>query len=248
MGYMHRIKEWMEACVGLHIYRSTLPWGTDLHVDLKRSGLWPEKTVIFDVGAHLGQTAVAFLKHNPAALIHCFEPAPANYSRLQKALSAWRTTISWKLALSSRAGTALLHLKEASSTHSLVNSSGSREAEEVEVQTLDAFCNLHDIDKIHFLKIDTEGADLEVLKGGEKMLAQNKIDFIQVETSTRKDVEGFIPFDEVEIFMGSHGYELFGFYDQQPCWSGRQSLLYLNAVYVRVSLIAGLPVGGSGQD
>jgi FkbM family methyltransferase len=248
MGYMHRIKEWVEARMGVHIYRSTLPWGSDLHADLRGSGLWPEQTVVFDVGAHLGQTAVAFLKNNPAALIHCFEPAPANYTHLQKVLFEWKNTALWKLALSSRAGTALLHLKEASSTHSLVNSNGSKEAEEVEVQTLDAFCNLHDIDKIHFLKIDTEGADLEVLKGAEEMLGQNKIDFIQVETSTRKDVDGFIPFHEVEIFMGGHGYELFGFYDQQPCWSGRQSLLYLNAVYVRVSLIASRPVDGSSQD
>lgn len=243
MGYLHRIKGWVETCMGLYIYRSTLPWGSDLHADLRRSGLWPEQAVVFDVGAHLGQTAFTFLKRNPAALIHCFEPAPANYTYLQSAMVAWKNTTLWKLALSSRAGTALLHLKEVSSTHSLVNSNGSKEVEKVEVQTVDAFCYLHDIDKIHFLKIDTEGADLEVLKGAEEMLGQSKIDFIQVETSTRKDVESFISFHEVEMFMGQHGYELFGFYDQQPCWSGRQSLLYLNAVYVRLSLIAGRPVG-----
>lgn len=54
---------------------------------------------------------------------------------------------------------------------------------------------------------------------------------------------GFVSFDEVEKYMASPNHELFGLYDQQQCWSGRQALLYLNAVYVRMSLIAGLPVG-----
>lgn len=229
--------------MGLHIYKTTLPWGANLHYDLARSGLWSGKGVIFDVGAHSGQTALDFLKHNPASLIHCFEPAPVNYSRLQQALAACRNVTAWKLALSSHEGTASLHIKEASTTHSLVNAHGSKESEEVEVQTLDAFCNRHFIEQIHFLKIDTEGADLEVLKGAERMLVENKVDFIQVETSTRNDTAGFVLFAEVEQFMADHAYELFAIYDQQPCWSGRQSLLYMNAVYVRASLISGLPVG-----
>lgn len=54
---------------------------------------------------------------------------------------------------------------------------------------------------------------------------------------------GLASFDEAEKYMAFHNNELFGLYDQQQCWSGRQALLYLNAVYVRMSLIAGLRVG-----
>lgn len=38
MGYIHHLKEWVEQIAGLHIYRTTLPFGADLHHDLSLTG------------------------------------------------------------------------------------------------------------------------------------------------------------------------------------------------------------------
>ena len=40
----------------------------------------------------------------------------------------------------------------------------------VAVETVDSFCTSENIDKIIFLKFDTEGSDMKVFKGAEEML------------------------------------------------------------------------------
>lgn len=243
MAFLHQIKSWIESVTGLRIYRSTLPHGADLVSDLRKTALWPERPVIFDIGAHLGQTTLAFLKSSPGAEIHCFEPASLNYQCLCQVLEGYSLVHLWQMAFADAPGRLKLHLKPHSTTHSLVNVRGSTDSEVVEVDTLDGFCEKRGVGKIHFCKIDTEGADLAVLRGGVRMFQRRLIDFVQVETSTRKDVDIFSPFQQVNDYLTGLGYELFGFYEQQPCWTGRQSLLYFNAVYISPDVLADrLPV------
>jgi FkbM family methyltransferase len=237
MSFLHSLKRLVESIFGLHIYRSTMPHGVDLIYDIRRMGLWPERPLIFDVGAHVGQTALSLLEDLPAAEIHCFEPASSNYQKLQKAVADHGSVHAWQMAFADEPGQLQLHLKPHSTTHSLVNKGGATETELVQVETLDAFCERNRIGKVHYCKIDTEGADLVVLQGAKTLLQRRAIDFVQVETSTRKDVDVFSPFHHVDDYLISMGYELFGFYEQQPCWTGRQSLLYFNAVYISPALL-----------
>jgi hypothetical protein len=51
----------------------------------------------------------------------------------------------------------------------------------ITVTTLDSFCEEHAIPRIDLLKIDTEGYELDVLKGARKMLERNHIGLIQFE-------------------------------------------------------------------
>lgn len=126
-----------------------------------------------------------------------------------------------------------------------MNSLAPREAaigaEAVPTATLDSFCAEHGIGDVQFCKVDTEGFDLEVLRGAAGMLEQQRIDFVQVETSFRRDTQYFSPIWEIDRLMTDKRYELFGLYEQQPCWTGRSSLLFANAVYVRTTLIDDRP-------
>lgn len=241
MALIHQIKDWVESITGLRIYRSTLPHGTELVSDIRKVGLWPKSPLVFDIGAHIGQVAVGILKTSPDAVIHCFEPSSKNHQHLCQAVAGHRSIHTWQMAFADVPGQLTLHLKAHSTTHSLVNVKGSVEGEQVQVDTLDAFCAREGIAKIHFCKIDTEGADFAVLKGAGNLLQERKIDFLQVETSTRKDVDVFSPFHQINDYLTALGYELFGFYEQQPCWTGRKSLLYFNAVYISPALLSNCP-------
>jgi len=57
----------------------------------------------------------------------------------------------------------------------------------VKTQTIDTFCENNKIDKIDILKIDTEGNELNVLRGSEKLLSKNNIKIIYVEIIESKD-------------------------------------------------------------
>ncbi len=56
----------------------------------------------------------------------------------------------------------------------------------VQTQTLDNFCLSKKIENIDILKIDTEGNDLNVLKGAKKLLSENRIKVIYTEISSTK--------------------------------------------------------------
>jgi hypothetical protein len=51
----------------------------------------------------------------------------------------------------------------------------------VSLSTLGSFCRDHGIQRIDFLKIDTEGNELKVLQGAKSMLQSNSIHSIQLE-------------------------------------------------------------------
>ena len=57
----------------------------------------------------------------------------------------------------------------------------SGQVEEVEVLTLDSFCESQSIDQIDFLKLDLEGHELAALQGAKSLLERGKIKHIQFE-------------------------------------------------------------------
>ena len=123
---------------------------------------------VFDVGASTGEWA-SFLPGT--VLYHGFEPRTGR----QKAVEP--------IALSDFNGTALFHengegsgLTKRSAEIMTYNASY-----EVEVMTLDAYCAEMELEHIDFLKIDTEGNEMAVLRGAQGMLARGAIKYIQFE-------------------------------------------------------------------
>ena|SRR5438067_617319 len=87
-------------------------------------------------------------------------------------------------------------------------------AEDVPITTLDAFCTEQSIPHINFLKIDTEGTDLRVLQGARDLLSRQAIDLVEVEAGANPANETHVPFEILKAHLESHGYLLFGIYDQ----------------------------------
>ena len=77
----------------------------------------------------------------------------------------------------------------------------------VQTQTLDDFCLDEKIENIDVLKMDTEGNELNILKGAIRLLSENKINVIYTEISDTK--KNFLEKEKYIInFLNGYDFEL----------------------------------------
>jgi len=148
--------------------------------------------VVLDVGANEGSYALELARLAPSARIIAFEPHPRTFARLAARLAgqpdAGRVE-TLNLALGDAPGTLELH--DFAAAEGSTQASLSRDAvalygegtvaHPVEVTTLDRFLEARGIERVAFLKVDTEGFDLRVLHGAQKAIAERRIAMIQFE-------------------------------------------------------------------
>lgn len=154
---------------------------------LEKSGV--THPILFDVGAHAGRYAQMLLDEfdNQAVRIHCFEPAKEAFAKLSENFQHPNIELH-PFGMGDIAQQQSLFSPKGSPTlASLLNRKldhfelGQTQIEEVSIRTIDDFCRESQIEKIHLLKIDIEGAELLALKGAENFLKKGEIDFIQFE-------------------------------------------------------------------
>jgi len=80
----------------------------------------------------------------------------------------------------------------------------------VELLTIDSYFE-NNWNVIDYLKIDTQGTELSILKGATKLLRDKKISVIKVEVSTIPIYKNQALFSEIDIFMRRHDYVLVDF-------------------------------------
>lgn len=208
--------------------------GMDEFRDIRRRLPHERIDIIFDVGANVGDTSLAFRRHFPSATIYCFEPNSELAPRL-RGLNANLDVHS--VALSSRIGETGFDKSGASSD--LYSLTDDKSEEIVALDTVDNFCKSRSIDHVHYLKIDTEGHDLEVLKGANSMLAEFRIDFVQAEVSMNPDNNLHVSFFEVASHLEHMGYRLFGVYEQTNEFpTQKPNLRRSNVLYLSPKIIS----------
>lgn len=150
--------------------------------------------VAFDVGANVGDWSSSLIsKLASRGVVHeaelfAFEPVPATASTLRARLpmnEAW--VHIEEVAMSSQpgssqifisapnAGTNSLHAATAQGAHTL----------EIALDTVANFCEGRAVRHIHLLKVDTEGHDMEVLRGAKPLLQEGRISLLQFEYNHR---------------------------------------------------------------
>jgi FkbM family methyltransferase len=178
--------------------------------------------VLFDVGAHHGQTATRLRELYPSAMIHCFEPFPQSYSLLERATEADHRVRRHLLCVSDRTGTATMNCNSSTATNSLLATDRRASATwgeglldtnariEVRTTTLDAFCVAESIDRVDLLKIDTQGAEFTVLRGADGMLSRRAISVLVFEMITATTYEQQRFPSEYFAMLESRGYVFSG--------------------------------------
>lgn len=132
--------------------------------------------VVLDIGAHIGYyTLIAARAVGDDGTVFAFEPDPRNFFLLTKNIkeNGYKNVILVNKALADKTGVLRLFLNtENTGDHRIYNSSDIRRAVKIRSVTLDDF--FKDKDKrINMIKIDVQGSEVSVFKGGEKLIKQN---------------------------------------------------------------------------
>ncbi len=142
-------------------------------------------STFIDVGANVGNWTQIFLEIIPELKQGLLlEPSEAALTRLKKQFNHLEKLEIIPVAVSDTEGEMTFYEEPNSGEcSSLVPGFSNSQAEKrtVKVTTIDRIVESYQLDYVDFLKIDTEGYDLHVIRGASKLLQQQKIGFIQFE-------------------------------------------------------------------
>jgi len=211
--------------------RKNLGIGGDhpIRLDLLRTmqavrGSVPACDVFVDIGANQGEFSQVFSDVYKPSLVVCVEPNEElnkditannrNGSRLEiinKAVSDSESEMLFYFHSDSQMSSLFPSNKEAIRRDFGEDDAEKTVARTVPVTTLDKiFAERQDglKDKIVFLKIDTQGNELEVLKGGGKALEM--IRYCQLEYMFHTPYEKQYPFEDIMTVMMQHRFKFLG--------------------------------------
>jgi FkbM family methyltransferase len=213
--------------------------GDDPFLHQKRLAPAEGVKVIFDIGANRGQTTPTYRKWFPEATIYCFEPFAASFATLKEAFPNCRFVQPFQLAVSDGVGTRSFYCANESVMNSLLplspradlltTSTGSGTIE-VQSTTLDAFCSENNVTRIDILKIDVQGAEVQVLSGATGLLRDQLVRMVYLEVNFNEIYLGQAFFHDVSGFLHSHGYSLYGLY--QMAYSPVGPIGWADALFV----------------
>lgn len=172
----------------------------------------PAKPVIFDVGAHKGGYTEYVLSEVPDANCFLFEPNTELYKELDKKYNAFNILLGEIKGVKTFYQCANKADELSSTYRREVFSEVEYNTEIKKCYTVDDFCESANIDHIDLLKIDVEGAELDVIKGALMMLDDKKITFLQVEYGGTYPDAGITGLQVIQYVneLGYNIYELVG--------------------------------------
>lgn len=182
----------------------------------KLSQLATQDSVVLDVGANVGNWAESWLSCSIESRLYCFEIVPKVFEKLESRFVSNSRVIALPFGLSDTSGkTSISYISESDSGSSLNVLPWTQEKEEVEVEILkgDDFVRGGSINEIFFLKIDTEGHELNVLKGFKEMLRRQKIVNIQFEYGYTY-IPNRVFLADVYQMLSEHGFRIGSIYPE----------------------------------
>jgi FkbM family methyltransferase len=158
-----------------------------------------------DAGSNKGDFAlIAARVMNDQGRVLAFEPAPENCRWIAASveLNGYRCITLFELALSDTDGRVPLYIGEWSGWHSLRRRPKAQKSIEVEARTLDSVLAETGDPHVDVLKIDVEGAELDLLRGAERTLGDRRLFAVLVEVHPNFGVATA----EVCDLLAGHGF------------------------------------------
>ncbi|UII25810.1 FkbM family methyltransferase [Fulvivirga maritima] len=240
---LNKLKKTLELITGYWIYQKRhLPVGTDLEVDLQRINLL-KSMIVFDVGANIGQTATYFNKLFPRATIYSFEPVKKSYEELKDNTQNLPRVKANNIGFGERNESIEITLNPNptctanSLKPELMNTNSNGVKETLDIKKIDTFCEENGLKNIDFLKIDTEGWEIQTLMGAANTIAKHNIKAIICEVGFTNENNRNTPFQRVNEYMSNNGFYFYGLYDishiQLKKGSHYGNALFINTRYLK---------------
>jgi FkbM family methyltransferase len=218
------------------------------------------RPTVLDVGANLGEYAAGIRDLLPDSQVFAFEPHPLTFGKLRPtAESKGFTPVNvgcgeapGQLELFDPAGEgpthqlASLYKDVLTQLHRVTDVTSHR----VDIVTLDDFLAARNLDRVHLLKVDTEGHELKVLHGFRRSLAAGLVDVVHLEFNEMNAVSRVFFKDFVDLLPN---YDLFRLLPDGAIRMTRYTPLYWelfayqNIVAVRKDLAAGFERSINGE-
>lgn len=205
---------------------------------LIKQGVSP-KTVI-DVGANVGQFAVAAAKLFPNVRVYSFEPVPDCAEKLRKNVSGLGNVVVYPFALGKTEGQTPFHVNTHSHSSSVLPLSETHtnafpEARETQVidiklSTLDKVFATVEFQSPVLLKLDVQGYEMQTLRGGVETL--KRVDYVVLEASFEPLYEREPLFMDIVRMMEEQGFR----FERPVGWleaSASGEILQMDALFVR---------------
>lgn len=175
---------------------------------------------VFDVGGYFGLLTMFFAREvGQNGTVTTFEPNPNNYNIIMDhlQLNNFRNVKVVPIGLSKNAeklkfvvdderparGTAQPALQDQYLNHKTTR------VLEIEVDTMDNLVTLHKLPVPHFVKIDVEGLELEVLQGMTQTISRHKPDlFIEMHGQNKLEIIDFLLSQAYNIHQVEHGFNI----------------------------------------
>lgn len=182
--------------------------------------------IVIDIGAHIGRYTITSSKRvGNTGKVVAIEADPDNFRILKRniALNNLTNVLPLNYAVFSTRTRMKLYEQSASAKYNslmLARAAKSRNYVEVNADTLDSILMQNGINQVNWIKIDVEGAELEVLKGSAKTLSGENI-FLFVEIHNINDPSHY---DNVINFLKYHNYEIT--FEQRYEGSGESHVMF----------------------
>ena len=182
--------------------------------------------VFFDVGSHVGQfTLMAAKRVRTTGHVYAVEPTKDTYDQLRKnvELSGFTCVTTCHAAMYETEGYMDLNIcnPRASAFNSLSKPLRPEDqivgTERVRTITIDGYCREHGVERIDFMKIDVEGSELRVLRGGHQMLSCPGVPAIICEFDDRTVGASGNSTTELRTEFENLGYQLFTYNSERNC-------------------------------
>jgi|SRR5271165_846203 len=173
-----------------------------------------------DVGAHHGEMTIGYARHNPGLTIYAIEP---NLRAAVRMMGHSPNVIVIPMAIAEKDGSADFHINAFEQSSSLLPMNeqalqtwvGLEKLKVDSVVTvptirLDTFMDLMGINTVDFLKIDTQGTDLSVVRSAGSRLRDVAKITLEVEVAPTHLYSGAPSKDEVVRFLDEAGFALVG--------------------------------------
>lgn len=174
----------------------------------------PNHAVIVEAGAHIGIDTADMAKRWPDATIHAFEPVPELFAKLTKNTKQYPNVKRYPFALSDTNGYATLHISsgasdEASSLLSpkehltILPTVAFKTRLRVKTMTLDTWAKKYAIDTVHFMWLDMQGMEYNVLKQSTKIFP--KVRLLYTEVNVKENYAGVMIYPQYKAWLIAQG-------------------------------------------